>query len=629
MNPEIQASPAKPAGLPDRFNIADHFILPNLAPERAGRVYLRLAEPAGTGGEDAPQFDPQLFDPRTCQTLTFGGLHRRANRFANALVRLGLRPGERLALLMRESLDFPVCFWGAVRAGVIPVPLNTALPAADYRHFLEDSQAAALVVDSGLWPSVKKIVEEAVSHLPHPRRIIAGDRPRDGETPDGPLLAELMKDQAEDFETVLSDPGAPAFWLYTSGSTGQPKAAVHRHGDMALVARHYLEGVLRLEPDDLAFSAPKMFFAYGLGNSLYFPLASGSAAVIQAGPATAESCFSVLVRHRPTVFYAVPSLFSAMLDRYEAWLDGEAEPPHPLPPAGPLGAERLELENLRLTLSGGEVLPAGLYHRWRRHFGRPILDGLGSTEALHFYLSNTPEANRPGSAGRIVPGYQAKLVDEMGGEPPPGEAGELWLRGGSLASAGRDGNAGPGGGPAAERWLATGDRLRRDAEGFFYYEGRTDDMIKVAGAWVSPAEVEAVLAGHPAVAECAVTGISGPDGLTRIVAHVVLKPVVLKPVVPNPVVPKPAVPTPEVLHPEVPRPVPLRPGHDPHPDTEAMLLAHAAGRLPPFKIPAEIRFSSSLPKTASGKTRRFLLRPQKTGAPPPDDGKSAGTGSSA
>ena len=601
MKPEIPASPPPmQTDLPSRFNIADHFILPNLGPERAGRVYLRLAEPAGTGGEDARQFDtqpfgPQPFDPRTCETLTFGGLHRRANRFANALVRLGLKPGERIALLMRESLDFPVCFWGAVRAGVIPVPLNTALPAGDYRHFLENSQAAALVVDPGLWP----LVTETVPRLPAPRHIIIGDDTHDGEIPDAPALPELMKGEAEEFESVLSAPEDPAFWLYTSGSTGRPKAAVHRHGDMAFVARHYLGRVLRLKPDDLTFSAPKMFFAYGLGNSLYFPLASGSVAVIQTGPATADSCFSVLVRHQPTVFYAVPSLFSAMLDRYEAWLDGKAEPPHPLPPAVQLG-ERMAQGHPRLVLSGGEVLPAGLFHRWRRHFGMPILDGLGSTEALHFYLSNTPAANRPGSAGRIVPGYQARLLDDLGEAPPPGEAGELWLRGGSLASAGSDAKA------AVGEWMATGDRLRRDAEGFFYYEGRTDDMIKVAGAWVSPAEVEAVLAGHPAVAECAVTGFAGPDGLTRIVAHVVLKP-------------------------DMSTSVARRPGPGLLRDTEALLLAHAAERLPLFKIPAEIRFSASFPKTASGKTRRFLLRQQNAGAPtpPPHAGNSAGTGTSA
>lgn len=557
-----------PGNIPNRFNIADHLILPNLAPDLAGRPYLICGE----------------------ETLTRGDLHRRANRFANALRREGIAGGSRMALLMRESLELPVCFWGAVRAGVVPVPLNTILPAGDYFHFLSDSQATVLVVDAALWP----LVAETVPRLPDLRWIVlrteagtAAGLPAPSGLPALPTprtlttLEAVLAAAPETFESVLASPEAPAFWLYTSGSTGSPKAAIHRQGDMAFVAAHYLGNVLNLRPDDLSFSAPKMFFAYGLGNSLCFPLVSGSPAVIQSGPATAESCFATLERFRPTVFYAVPSLFNAMLNRFEDWQAGRSDPPVTLP----------TLDHLRLALSGGEVLPPGVYHRWRTHFGLPILDGLGSTEALHFYLSNTPEAHRPGSAGRIVPGYEVRLVGGQGQEEPQQDApgrenpeetvGELWLRGGSVSHAGT-GAAGTHN-EQWERgdWLRTGDRLRRDGEGFYYYEGRVDDMLKVGGSWVSPAQVESVLAEHPTVAECAVVGRPGASGLTFITAYVV-----------------------------------LRAERSTTADLAADLMAHAARRLPPFKLPSEIVFSTTLPKTASGKTRRFLLRQDQEALPP-------------
>jgi benzoate-CoA ligase len=394
-----------------------------------------------------------------------------------------------------------------------------------------------------------------------------------GELPGHPTLDELLADAAPEFPSVPRHPDDPAFWLYTSGSTGPPKAAVHRQRDMVAVTETYLRNVLRLRPEDLGFSAPKLFFAYGLGNSLYFPLASGSRAVIQPGPATAEACFATLARHRPTVFYAVPTLYHAMVSLYEDWLAGRAEAPAPLP----------RLEHLRLALSGGEPLPAGVLARWREHFPLPILDGIGSTEALHFYLSNTPERLRPGSTGLPVPGYEVRLVDEAARETPSGAPGELWVRGASVAA--RYWNK-PARTRAAFRggWLATGDRFRRDAEGFYWYEGRMDDLLKVGGSWVNPLEVERVLLEHPAVAECAVVERPDPAGLSKARACVVVAPGHLPDAAGG-------VPTAAAVA-----------------ALEADLRRYLAGRLAAFKVPRWIDFLPALPRTATGKLRRFLLR---------------------
>jgi benzoate-CoA ligase family protein len=529
---------------PSRFNVAEHFILPRLEAGQGAQPYLLC-------GEDV---------------LTVEALHRRANRAAHALRGLGLRPGQRVALLLRESLDWPACFWGAVRAGVIPVPLNPALTAADYRHYLGDSRARALIVDAALWPTVAPALA-GLRDLHHV--LLAGGGasapvaiPAPGAAP--LHLEALLGAAREDFPVRRTDPDAPAFWLYTSGSTGRPKAAVHRQRDMVYVAETYLRYVLRLEPGELGFSAPKLFFAYGLGNSLVFPLASGSAALIQPGPATAAGCFALLAQHRPAVFYAVPTLFAAMLRLHEAWSEGR----EPLPPA--LDAPP-RLEYLRLAVSGGEPLPVPVLEGWRARFGVTPLDGIGSTEALHFYVTNRPDALRPGSTGRPVPGYDVRLCDPTGHDVPSGTVGELWLRGGSVTPRywGR---------PARNRrvlrdgWLATGDRFRRDADGFYWYEGRVDDLLKVGGSWLNPLELEHVLLGHPAVAECAVVGRADAAGLTQ--AHALVVP---------------------------------RPGHTPDDALAAALRAHVAARLAAFKVPHAVTFRTTLPRTATGKLQRFRL----------------------
>jgi benzoate-CoA ligase len=391
-----------------------------------------------------------------------------------------------------------------------------------------------------------------------------------GEVPGRPTLAALLAEAREAFPTRRTGPEDPAFWLYTSGSTGAPKAAVHRQRDMVYVAETYLRQVLRLGPQDVSFSAAKLFFAYGLGNSLYFPLAAGCTAVIQPEPATARACFAVLERHRPTAFHAVPSVYHAMLRLLEAWREGREQPPPALP----------RLEHLRVCTSGGEPLPPAVLEGWRAACGVPILDGIGSTEALHFYVANRPGQVRPGSTGLPVPGYDVRVVDGAGRDAPPGEPGELWVRGGSVMARywnrpGRTRRALRGG------WLATGDRFRRDGDGFYWYEGRGDDLLKVGGSWVNPAEVEQALLTHPAVAEAAVVGRPDGAGLVQALACVV-----------------------------------LRDGRAPDAALAESLRAHVAGRLAPFKVPARVEFRAGLPRTATGKLQRFRLREPEAGAAP-------------
>ncbi len=551
--------------LPERFNIADHLLLPPLEAGAEERPYLRCG----------------------AAVLTVGEAHRGANRFANVLQGLGVRRGQRVALLLRESLLFPHCFWGAVRRGAVPVPLNTVLTTRDYAHYLADSRARVLVCDRALWATVAP----AVAGQQHLRHVLVtgtgGGVPDCAPGPTAMALEPALAAQPDTYATARTRPTEPAFWLYTSGSTGTPKAAVHRHQDMAFVVEAYLRRVLRLRPQDVGFSAPKLFFAYGLGNSLYFPLASGSSAVLQPEAATPATVFATLMQHRPTVVYAVPSLYVALLTLHDDWVAGRA----PLPPGWRAAPT---LEHLRLCLSGGEPLPAAVLARWQARFGVPILDGIGSTEALHFYTANRPGALRPGSAGLAVPGYDLRICDATGQPVPDDVPGELWLRGGSLTT--RYWNR-----PAHNRtvlrdgWLRTGDRVRRDGEGYYWYEGRLDDLLKVGGSWVVPTEVERVLLTHPAVQECAVVGQPDAQGLIRAVAWIVPR--------------QDAVETATLCD---------------------ALRAHAAAHLAAFKVPARVVICDALPKTATGKIQRYRLRKAVSGgehhsgkAHPPTEAPSA------
>ncbi|MCZ6556998.1 MAG: benzoate-CoA ligase family protein [SAR324 cluster bacterium] len=517
--------------LPSQFNVADYYILPNLTAEKAQRPYLLCGDEA----------------------LTYRQLHEGSNQVGNALKKLGVEPEQRVMLLMLESLSFPICFWGALRIGAVAVPVNTMLTSKDYLYFLNDSRAKVLIVDADLWPQIEPIAAE----LKHQRHIVICNGTVEGK----PSLDELIAGESRELVVEMMSPDEPAFWLYTSGSTGAPKAAVHLHHDMVYCSEYLAKQTLGLGKDDIGFSAAKFFFAYGLGNSLYFPMDTGGQAVILPERPTPELIFETMARYRPTVFYGVPTLFNAMLITYEGWLEGK-DGPDPPP----------KLDHLRFAVSAGEALPTEVYQRWKKHFGCEILDGIGSTEMLHMFISNRLGDVRPGSTGKLVAGYEARLVDEHGADVPDGEVGALWAKGESAAPYYWNKHEKSKTTMLGE-WTVTGDQFHRDSDGYYWYHGRNDDMMKVSGSWVSPLEVENALLSHDAVAECAVVGQTDEAGLIKPKAFIVLKE-----------------------------------GREESPQLAEALQRHVADAIASFKAPQWVTFAKHLPKTATGKIRRFELR---------------------
>jgi len=464
------------------FNVADYLILPHLKAGRANRPYMHCED----------------------RTLTYGQLHEASNRVGNVLRSLGVEPEHRVMLLLTDTLTFPPCFFGAVRIGAVPVPVNTLLRPHEYAYMLEDSRARVLIVDKAMWPQV----EALVGGLPYLKQVLIAN----GGVPGRQSLDSLLANASPELKTEMMSPDDAACWLYTSGSTGAPKAAVHLHHDIVYVTHHFSQPVLKLTESDVGFSAAKFPFAFGLGNSLYFCMPAGGCAVVQPARPTPDVCFQTLERFRPTVFYGGPPLINAMLNTYDAWLRGQQNPPAKLP----------KLEYLRFSVSAGESLPPVLFERWQKHFGTPILDGIGSTEMLHIFISNRLDALRPGSTGRLVPGYEAKLVDEHGKDVSEGEVGALLIKGDSAAPYYWNKHERSKATMLGE-WTVTGDQFHRDADGYYWYHGRNDDMMKVSGAWVSPVEVENALLTHPAVGMCAVVGHKDDAGLVKPKAFVVLK----------------------------------------------------------------------------------------------------------
>jgi benzoate-CoA ligase family protein len=471
-------------------------------------------------------------------SLTYAQLADRASRVANALVELGVEPEQRVALCMLDSVDFPSVFWGAIKAGIVPVPLNTLLTTHDYEFMLRDSRARVLVVSDALHEKIAP----AAAAAPMLARVI--------RTSELPGLLETASADRRPAPTCEDD---VAFWLYSSGSTGTPKGAVHLQSHLEHTARLYGQGVLGVTQDDVLFSAAKLFFAYGLGNAMTFPLHAGATTVLLAERPTAGAVMRTMKRHRPTIFAGVPTLFASILA--DASLDASA------------GSDRL-----RVSISAGEALPKHVGERWRARFGSDILDGIGSTELLHIFLSNRHGDVRYGTSGKPVPGYEVKLVGDDGEPVADGEEGSLWVKGPS-ACAGywnqREKSLATFHGP----WTRTGDRYVRDAEGYYTYSGRADDMLKVGGIWVSPFEVESALGAHEAVLEAAVVGHADEQGLVKPRAFVVLQ--------------------------ERSR------GGD---ALAEELKAFVKGRLAPYKYPRWIVFVDELPKTATGKIQRFKLR---------------------
>lgn len=476
---------------------------------------------------------------------SYSELLERVNRAGNALLGLGLRQESRVAMIMHDGINFPAVFWGAIKVGIVPVPINTMLRTQDYEYVLNDCRAQAVIVSASLLDELRSSLDKQ-RFLEH---VIV-----DGEALGGDIsLTALMAEASAHLEPASTTADDVAFWLYSSGSTGAPKGVLHLHRHLAATAGLYAQGVLDIQEEDVVFSAAKLFFAYGLGNGMTFPFSVGATAVYTAARPTPDRVMQVLREQQPTIYCGVPTLFAAILADEANGRD--------------TGSQRL-----RRCISAGEALPREVGERWQQRFGADILDGVGSTEMLHIFLSNRPDDVRYGTSGQAVPGYQLRLVDEAGADVNTGDIGELLVNGPSACTAywnKRDKSLDTFEG----RWTRTGDKYYCDDEGYYHYCGRTDDMFKVSGQWVSPFEVESTLIAHERVLEAAVVAYDAGNNLLKPRAYVVLKD-----------------------------------GVAPVDDLIEELQGFVKARIAAVKYPRSIKFVDSLPKTATGKIQRFKLR---------------------
>jgi len=484
---------------------------------------------------------------------TYGELAERINRCANALVALGIEPEQRVLVCLHDTIDFPSVFLGAIKAGIVPIAANTLLTPADYDYMLRDSRARALIVSAPLLPTFASLIGR-VPHLAHV--IVSGDAAL-AKASGHHALPDLVDAAAIGFAPAETTADDVCFWLYSSGSTGAPKGTVHIHSSMILTAELYAWPVLGIRESDVVFSAAKLFFAYGLGNALSFPLSVGATTVLMAERPTPAAVFRRLRESKPTIFYGVPTLFAALL-------------------AAPDAPTRDDV-GMRVCTSAGEALPADIGRRWTERYGVEILDGLGSTEMLHIFLSNRPGDVHYGTTGVPVPGYDLRIVGDDGRPAAQGEVGELQVSGPTSAM-GYWNNRGRSRDTFQGAWTRSGDKYSVNAGGQYVYAGRTDDMLKVSGIYVSPVEVESALITHPSVLEAAVIGRPDEDELVKPAAFVVLKS-----------------------------------GQAATGDLVEELKHHVKSRLAPYKYPRWIEFIDELPKTATGKIQRFKLR-QRAGA---------------
>ena len=481
------------------------------------------------------------------RTLSYGELRDAAAHVGPMLARFGVEPENRVAMVMLDTVDFPIIFWGAIRAGIVPIPLNTLLTADQYRYLLTDSRAKVAFVSQPLLP----VVQEAAADVATLKRIIVV-----GEGPESlPHLNALLAAEREPAPPAATCADEVAYWLYSSGTTGNPKGAMHVHSTPMGVARLSGQGLLGIREDDVIFSAPKMFFAYGLGSAVICPGGIGATTILNPERPTPKSVFQTLRDHQPTHFYAVPTLYASIL------ADPECRPAR--------GSQRL-----RLCYSAGEPLPAHIGEGWKERFGLDIVNGVGASELGHLFLSNVPGQVEYGTSGIPIDGYDVRLVDEAGHDVPDGELGELWVRG-PTAAAGYWNQREKTRRTFLGEWTRTGDKYQRRPDGIYLYRGRADDMFKVSGIWVSPFEVEAALISHSRVLEAAVVPAESADGLIKPRAYVVLKEGTIEGAG-------------RALYEE--------------------LKAHVKRAIGPWKYPRWIEFVDNLPKTASGKIQRYKLR---------------------
>jgi len=528
-------TPVAPVLLPDAFNAAEYFVDRHIAEGRGEKVAIECGE----------------------ERVTYRQLYELVNRVGNGLRKLGVRQEERVFLSLLDTPEFAGCFFGAIKIGAVPVPVNTLLKPVDYEYLLNNSRARVAIVSEVLFSSMFAAIEE----IPRSRLryletvLVVGGEPHAGEHRGRELSFESFTDESSPvLEAEPTSRDDAAFWLYSSGSTGSPKACVHLQHDMVVSVERYAKGILNITEDDRFFSVAKLFFAYGLGNALYFPLAVGATSILLPGPPKPQAVFEVIERQRPTLFFSVPSNYVKLL-AYPA----------------PEGRE-FNLSTIRQAISAGEALPAAAFHRFKERFGVEILDAIGSTEALHMMISNAPGAVRPGSSGKIIPGFEAKILDDSDRPVATGTIGNLLVKADSTCA--YYWNQHEKTKETIEgHWIRTGDKYYQDADGYFWYAGRSDDMVKVSGVWVSPIEIERVLSEHPAVQEAAVVFRKDADELPKPVACVV-----------------------------------TRDGTVGTPELARALQEFVASQLPIFKRLRWVEFLPELPKTATGKLQRFKLR---------------------
>jgi benzoate-CoA ligase len=511
--------------MPAQFNVATYFVDRNVEQGRGDNIAIEYGD----------------------LRISYRQVLDNVNRFGNALKNaLQVRNEERIMLLLLDCPEYAYSFFGAIKIGAVPIPTSTLFKPQDYEYILNDSRARVVVISEALLPQLQVIPGERLRYL---RDIVVVGT----NVPDGTLsFDQLMQRQSQELEPEPTNKDDSAFWLYSSGSTGSPKGCVHRHQDMVVCTELYARGVLGITERDRCFSVAKLFFAYGLGNGLYFPFGVGATTVLFPGPPTAPNVFDIVNTHRPTLFFSVPT-------NYAMLLANEAE---------------CDFSSVRWGVSAGEALPPAVFERFQKRFGVTVLDGIGSTEILHIFISNQPGDIRPGSSGKPVAGYAVKIVDDDGQPVPSGEIGNMLVNGESTCTLywnkhdkSRDTIEG--------RWIRTGDKYSEDADGYLWYAGRGDDMLKVGGIWVSPVEVENALIEHQAVLEAGVVGREDHDQLVKPLAYVV-----------------------------------CAAGFSGSPELARELQDFVRGRLAEYKRPRWVEFVAELPKTGTGKTQRFKLRQQ-------------------